>query len=134
MLTTAMTAIPLVLSARERIHDTIQEINQKCGEMQLPPAFEVGKVNEASNLSDIYFHGNLDYRFEGFGIVFEGFMKPRLSFWVHYKKGTPEGKEIGRFLISLKLLEELSFNFLPLQKAEAVVERAAEIVDTTQIL
>ncbi|MBD1842423.1 hypothetical protein H6F89_03125 [Cyanobacteria bacterium FACHB-63] len=70
----------------------VKEVNDRCAALGLPPALTL-------TLSPPDVDGNTDYTFEGFGLVF-GF-PPQVSFYVHYKKGSPQHKEIGRFLIPL---------------------------------
>lgn len=109
MLHAALTTIPFLLSAREKTQAAIASVNQRCTEFNLPQAFETGSAETESSLSQELLRGNPDYRFEGFGVVLG--LRPKLSFWVHYKKGTPEHKELGRFLVKLDVLKELGFNF-----------------------
>jgi hypothetical protein len=92
---TVATVLSVILSALKKAPEVAEEINQKCQEKGLPPAFVIH-----DNPFDI--EGNPDYRFEGFGLT--GFL-PKLSFWVHYKPGSPQHVEIGRFLVPISLFQ-----------------------------
>lgn len=70
----------------------VKEVNDRCATLGLPPALKL-----QLNPPDV--DGNTDYTFEGFGLVFGP--PPQISFYVHYKKDSPQHKEIGRFLIPL---------------------------------
>ncbi|NEZ54219.1 N-acetylmuramidase family protein [Adonisia turfae] len=74
----------------------VNSINSKASEKSLPPAFDLSNGN---------IKGNPDYRFEGFGVDFTGFLppKPRLTFYVHFKKGLPQHVSLGKFAVPLSL-------------------------------
>lgn len=92
ILTTAISAKG-VFKALAKSRTVADQINQSCSEKGLPPAFP---LNENGSL-DI--PGNSDYRFEGFGTILG--IPPKVSFWVHYKSGTSEHVELGRFTVPL---------------------------------
>ena len=121
MLKTALTTIPFLLSARERTQTVISAVNQRCAEMQLPDAFGSSPLETGQTSSRTVLGGNPLYRFEGFGFVL-GF-RPKLSFWVHYKKGTSDHQELGRFLIDLNTLGEIGLNLFSTDKAEQIIEQ-----------
>ncbi|MEO0457915.1 MAG: hypothetical protein AAF152_15230 [Cyanobacteria bacterium P01_A01_bin.114] len=80
-----------LLEALANSQSTITQINQICAEKDLPPVFSFNEQGDP-DISD-----NPDYRFEGFGAVIG--LPPKISFWVHYKPGTPDHVEIGRFTV-----------------------------------
>ena len=121
----ALASIPFMLSARDKIQSMMGEINQRCGEMQLPYAFYEDSIDEEEACPIVLLRGNSDYQFENLGFVFR--FPPKLSFWVHYKKGTPEHKTVGRFLMDLNALEEISFNFFPRENKVQLVGRLEEV-------
>jgi len=67
---------------------TVTAVNDACARKDLPPALTLQS-------SPLNLHGNPNYRFEGFGIV--AGLKPKLSFWVHYKPGIAEHVQVGQF-------------------------------------
>ncbi len=81
--------VEVLLDSRQ----TVEQINQACIDKGLPCAFPIGD----SGIPQI--PGNLDYRFEGFGLI-AGFA-PKFSFWVHYKPESPEHVELGRFTVKI---------------------------------
>lgn len=89
--TTLTKSVDVLIGLSEQAKKTIDDINQKCLQQGLPPAFD---------MEDGVPKGNKDYRFEGFGFVV-GF-PPRLSFWVHYKPESAEHFPLGRFLMLLE--------------------------------
>ncbi|MEM8643108.1 MAG: hypothetical protein AAGG51_30470 [Cyanobacteria bacterium P01_G01_bin.54] len=90
-ITTSAIGLKTLLDTLANSQATVDQINQICAEKDLPPVF---LLNE-QRVPDI--PGNSDYRFEGFGAVIG--LSPKLSFWVHYKPGTSEHVEIGRFTV-----------------------------------
>jgi len=83
----------LLLSSKK----TISDINQGCAKRNLPPAFY------RTNIGDGVIHGNPDYRFEGFGMAFDGILplRPKITFWIHYKPGSNEHQALGVFGIPI---------------------------------
>lgn len=86
-------ALTLLLSRLAKYQKKAAEINAACEALGLPPAL------------DIHFEDKLRvwldpvYNMEGFGAVMG--LPPKLSFYVHYKKGKPEHVEVGKFLIPI---------------------------------
>ncbi len=122
MLTTALTLVPtMMISARESAKDIIEEINSKCIEKNVPPAFEVGSIEDAKNLDEIHFRCNPDFRFEGFGMNIG--LRPQLTFWVWYKKGASDAVEIGKIHVSLSILDKLALDLVPIGKVKELADR-----------
>lgn len=86
-----MTATTSVVSMLESARQTVEDINQACAAKNLPFAFDPVDV----------MNRNLDYRFEGFGLVLG--LPPKVSFWVHYKPGTADHVALGRFTTSISI-------------------------------
>lgn len=86
-----MTAATSVISMLASARQTVESINQVCAAKNLPLAFDVDDVTKR----------NLDYRFEGFGLILG--LPPKVSFWVHYKPGSPDHVAIGRFTTSIAI-------------------------------
>lgn len=86
-----MTAATSVISMLSSARQTVEEINQICTTKNLPLAFDLDDVMKR----------NLDYRFEGFGLILG--LPPKVSFWVHYKPGSPDHVVLGRFATSIAI-------------------------------
>jgi hypothetical protein len=128
---TAIALIPtLVLSARTRAKEVIKKVNQTCIDKKVPQAFEVGEIENAQNLDDIYFRCSPDFRFEGFGM--DVGLPPKLTFWVWYKKGTPEGVEIGKFHMNMGTLSEIALSLVPIAKAGALLGKVDDVIDLVE--
>jgi hypothetical protein len=137
MFSAAMTAVPFVFSIRNKLRKGIDDVNKKCEEMGLPPAFEINGIENAERFDDIYLWGNTDFRFEGFGIDLSErrilMPIPRISFHVHYKKDTREHRDLGKFFLESGFFEELTINLLSFGKVKQVVQdvgRAGEVVES----
>ena len=100
VLGTATTAISIALPILRFSHKAIEKVNKACDEKGLPPAFEIKLPDEEGSLEDIEVQGNPDYRFEGFGL--DVGIPPQLSFWVHYKPGSPDHVEVGKILVPVR--------------------------------
>lgn len=87
-------------------NDVINRINLECSRRGLPPAFGPGIGG--------VIRGNKDFRFEGFGIVFDSIIPPKISltFWVHYRVDSDDHVELGRFSCPIRILETSSINML----------------------
>jgi hypothetical protein len=133
MLTTAAIALlpTLLLSVRSRAKEVIAEINQACLDRGVPQAFDLGTIAEATDLEEIHFRCNPDFRFEGFGM---DVIPPKLTFWVWYKKGEPEGVELGKFHITLGTLGEFALNLVPLGNLGALVNQIDDVVEGVENL
>jgi hypothetical protein len=84
--------------------EAVDQINQACSGKGLPLAFP---IDESGN-PDI--PGNPEFRFEGFGVDV-GF-QPKITFWIHYKFGTPEYVELGKFGVPVGFGKMLKFQRL----------------------
>jgi peptidoglycan hydrolase-like protein with peptidoglycan-binding domain len=101
---TVSTLGSLLLSSKK----TISNINQECANRNLPPAFY------RANIGDGVISGNADYRFEGFGLAFDGFVPPRpkITFWVHYKPNSSEHEKLGVFSVPISIGQTNLFDLL----------------------
>ncbi|EKU98269.1 hypothetical protein Lepto7375DRAFT_7533 [Leptolyngbya sp. PCC 7375] len=133
MLHPLMTNVPtLLLSARERGKEMIEEINQKCVEKKVPQAFDVGSIKDARSPDEIHFRCHPNFRFEGFGM--DVGLPPKFTFWVWYKKGYSDGVEIGKFQVKMNLLSQIAFNLIPLGSIEGLIGRVDEVADVVEEL
>lgn len=134
MLTTAAIALlpTLLLSVRSRAKEVIAEINQTCLDRGVPQAFDIGTLEDADNLEETHFRCHPDFRFEGFGINV-GF-PPQLTFWVWYRKGSPEGVELGKFHIKMGILSDFALNLVPLGNLGALVNQIDDVVEGVENL
>lgn len=82
-----MNPLDIVLQVLGDVNDVVSTVNAACASHHLPNAFNG-------------FNANTDYRFEGFGIAFQGF-HPEITFWVHYKPDSPEHVPLGKFEIPI---------------------------------
>lgn len=89
-----MNPIDIVFQVLGDVNEVTSKVNAACTEKHLPNAFNGLK-------------GNPDYRFEGFGVVFQG-IQPELTFWVHYKPDSPNDVSLGRFEIPINYLQALA--------------------------
>ncbi|MDX2215634.1 MAG: TIGR02594 family protein [Oculatellaceae cyanobacterium bins.114] len=89
MVSTVTTILPILISLLKQSRYVISEINQKCREEDLPPAFEVDGIR---------IQGNANHRFEGFGV---NLVPLALTFWIHYKPESSEHKSLGKFSIPI---------------------------------
>jgi hypothetical protein len=107
--TTATTIVDSLLQVLANSRQTIDEINAASAAKGLPPAFK------ESDTSAIGIVGNPDYRFEGFGVIVVRPFPPKLalSFWVHYKPGSPDHISLGRFTVPISLLDAIKFRSSP---------------------
>lgn len=94
----AISAFSSLLAGYGRV---VREINDKCHEKGLPPAFLI------TSIGDGLIQGNDLYRFEGFGLSFASIipLKPQITFWVHYKSDSPEHQSLGVFGIPINLAQ-----------------------------
>lgn len=130
MLTTALTLIPtMMISARERAKDVIEEINSKCAERKVPTAFEVGSIEDAESLDEIHFRCNSDFRFEGFGVAE---FPPKLTFYVWYKKGAPDGVEVGRFKVGFRTLDKIALDLVPIGRIRELADRVGDVREVVE--
>lgn len=118
---TVSTLVSLLLSSKK----TIASINQECSNRNLPPAFY------RANLGDGVISGNTDYRFDGFGIAFDGVFPPRpkITFWVHYKPDSREHEQLGVFSIPISISQMNLFDLLRGAADIAIEELAMEGAD-----
>ena len=93
-------ALTLLMSRIVKYQNVAEQINQACTEQGCPPAFDI-QLSLDSEDEDIHIRASENYRFEGFGVVFD--FPPKLSFWVHHVPQDGESVEIGRFLIPIGL-------------------------------
>lgn len=103
--TTGGAILNILFETLSNSRKTIDEINQAGAAKGLPPAFPID--NSSSNPS---IPGNPDYRFEGFGVIMG--WPPKLSFYVHYKPGSPDHVELGRFTVPIGLGKLIQLNRL----------------------
>lgn len=105
---TATAILDSLLSVLANSRQTVDEVNAACAAKGLPPAFN-------NSNSPLGIDGNSDYRFEGFGVIVVRPFPPKfaLSFWVHYKPGSPQHVELGRFTVPISFLDSLKFRSLP---------------------
>lgn len=130
-ITTSLALIPtLLLSARARAKAVITKINQACVEQGVPQAFDIGELKDAQSLDEIYFRCQADFRFEGFGIDLG--LPPKLTFWVWYKKGTPEGVELGKFHMNMGTLSEVALSLVPIGKMGALLGHVDDAIDLVE--
>ncbi len=131
MLTTAIKTIPtLLLTAHGKSKKLIEQINQACTDKGVPPAFDVGQIKDAQSLDEIHFRSSPNFRFEGFGI--DVGIPPKLTFWVWYKKGSPDGKEIGKFNVKMSRLSQLALNLVPLERVAGLIDQVDDVVDVVE--
>jgi hypothetical protein len=78
------------------LQEVVDEVNTACEQLGLPPAIEI-------DLSIPKVETNKDYSFQGFGLVLG--LPPKISFYVHYKPGSEDHVEVGRFLMPLGISE-----------------------------
>jgi hypothetical protein len=93
---TATTIVESLLALLANSRPTIDEINAACLAKGLPPAF-------TESDSPLGVDGNLDYRFEGFGITVVRVFPPKfaLAFWVHYKPDSVKHVALGKFMMPI---------------------------------
>ena len=72
----------LLLGRLAKYQEKAEEINAECEALGLPPALDIRLEEEVRIWLDPA------YNMEGFGVAFG--LPPKLSFYVHYKKGSPE--------------------------------------------
>jgi uncharacterized protein YqgV (UPF0045/DUF77 family) len=133
MLTAVMAAMPtLLLSARARGKDIIQEVNQRCIEKSIPQAFDVVSIEDAQGLDDVRFRCSPDFRFEGFGV--DAGIPLKFTFWVWYKKGSPEAVEVGKFQVKMNILSDLALNLIPLGSIATLIDQVDDVVEVVENL
>jgi len=89
-----MNPIDIVFQVLGDVNEMTSKVNAACADHHLPNAFDGLK-------------GNPDYRFEGFGVAFQG-IQPELTFWVHYKPGSLEHVSLDRFEIPINYSQALA--------------------------
>ena len=92
-ITAAMGTVALLMSRLAKYQKKAEEINAACEALGLPPALDINLED------DIRVRLDPDYRMEGFGIVMG--LPPKLSFYVHYKKGHPDHVAVGKFAVPI---------------------------------
>ena len=85
--------VALLMSRLAKYQQKADEINAACAALGLPPALDINFED------DIRVRLDPVYKMEGFGVVLG--LPPKLSFYVHYKKGSPEHVAVGKFLVPI---------------------------------
>jgi hypothetical protein len=94
MIVTPVTgALALLFSRLAKYQVKAEEINAACEALGLPPALDIDLGG------DIRIRLDPVYRMEGFGVVVG--LPPRLSFYMHYKKDSPDHVAVGKFSVPI---------------------------------
>jgi hypothetical protein len=91
----AASLLDILLTALANSRKTLDQINQAAKQKGLPLPFPPDENGEPQ------IPGNTDYRFEGLGLIVG--LPPKISFWVHYKPGSPDHVALGRFTVPIEL-------------------------------
>lgn len=89
-----MNPLDIVLQVLGNLNEVESTVNAACANHRLPAALNGVNINA-------------DYRFDGFGIAFQGF-RPQVTFWVHYKPGSPQDVSLGKFEIPVSYPQALT--------------------------